>query len=85
LRLAHGVRLAASQRASHHPRQKLSHVEAGLDRIAVKLGEMHAIPLQARGCHQRVHARLRRAMAVITVSGLVGFLAGLSRRLIGKT
>jgi hypothetical protein len=55
--------------------QKVSHIEAELDKISLKVGEMHAILLQARGVR----------WAVIAVSGLVGFLAGISHWLIGKT
>jgi hypothetical protein len=54
--------------------QKVSHVEAELDKVAVKVDEMHAILLQARGVR----------WAVIAVAGLVGFLAGVSHWLIGK-
>ena len=55
--------------------QKVSHMEEELDRMSAKVDEMHAILLQARGVR----------WAVITVSGLVGFLAGVSHWLIGKT
>ena len=68
--------------ASLHPNerlaiveQKVSHMEAELDKVSVKVDEMHAILLQARGVR----------WAVIAVSGLVGFLAGISHWLIGKT
>jgi hypothetical protein len=48
--------------------QKVSHMEEELDKISAKVDEMHAILLQAKG--------VRRA--VIAVSGLVGFLTGIS-------
>ncbi len=54
--------------------QKVSHMEAELDKVAVKVDEMHAILLQARGVR----------WAIIAVSGLVGFLAGLSHWLLTK-
>jgi len=47
--------------------QKVSHVETELGRMAAKVDEMHAILLQPR-----------RALGVIAVSGLVGFLTGIS-------
>jgi hypothetical protein len=55
--------------------QKVSHVEAELAKVSRKVDEMHAILLQARGVR----------WAVIAVSGVVGFLAGISHWLIGKT
>jgi hypothetical protein len=54
--------------------QKVSHMEEELDRMSAKVDEMHAILLQAKGVR----------WAVIAVSGLVGFLAGLSHWLISK-
>jgi hypothetical protein len=54
--------------------QKVSHMEEELDRMSAKVDEMHAILLQARGVR----------WAVIAVSGLVGFLAGLSHWIISK-
>lgn len=54
--------------------QTVSHMEAELDKISAKVDEMHAILLQARGVR----------WAVIAVSGLVGFLTGLSHWLISK-
>jgi hypothetical protein len=54
--------------------QKVSHMEEELDKISAKVDEMHAILLQARGVR----------WAVIAVSGLVGFLAGISHWLISK-
>ena len=54
--------------------QKVSHMEEELDRMSAKVDEMHAILLQARGVR----------WAIIAVSGLVGFLAGLSHWLISK-
>ena len=64
--------------ASLHPNERLaiveekvSHMEQELD----KVDEMHAILLQAKGVR----------WAVIAVSGVVGFLAGISHWLIGKT
>jgi hypothetical protein len=70
--------------AGHEPRavierlavleQKVSHMEEELDRMSAKVDEMHAILLQAKGVR----------WAIIAVSGLVGFLAGLSHWLISK-
>src|SRR5262245_8704095 len=54
--------------------QKVSHMEEELDRMSAKVDEMHAILLQAKGVR----------WAIIAVSGLVGFLAGLSHWLISK-
>ena len=54
--------------------QKVSHMEEELDRMSAKVDEMHAILLQARGVR----------WAIIAVSGLVGFLAGISHWLISR-
>ncbi len=54
--------------------QKVSHMEEELDKMSAKVDEMHAILLQARGVR----------WAVIAVSGLVGFLAGISHWLIAR-
>jgi hypothetical protein len=54
--------------------QKVSHMEEELDKMSAKVDEMHAILLQARGVR----------WAVIAVSGLVGFLAGVSHWLIAR-
>ena len=54
--------------------QKVSHMEEELDRMSAKVDEMHAILLQAKGVR----------WAIIAVSGLVGFLIGLSHWLISK-
>jgi hypothetical protein len=54
--------------------QTVSHMEEELDKISAKVDEMHAILLQARGVR----------WAIIAVSGLVGFLTGLSHWLISK-
>ena len=54
--------------------QKVSHMEEELDRMSAKVDEMHAILLQAKGVR----------WAIIAVSGLVGFLAGLSHWFISK-
>jgi hypothetical protein len=54
--------------------QKVSHMEEELDKISAKVDEMHAILLQARGVR----------WAIIAVSGLVGFLTGISHWLISK-
>ena len=54
--------------------QKVSRMEQELDKMAAKVDEMHAILLQARGVR----------WAVIAVSGLVGFLVGISHWLISK-
>jgi hypothetical protein len=55
--------------------QRVSHMEEELDKISSKVDEMHAILLQAKGVR----------WAVIAVSGLVGFLTGISHWLISKT
>jgi hypothetical protein len=54
--------------------QRVSHMEEELDKISSKVDEMHAILLQAKGVR----------WAVIAVSGLVGFLTGISHWLISK-
>ena len=54
--------------------QKVSHMEEELDRMSAKVDEMHAILLQARGVR----------WAIIAVSGLVGFLVGISHWLISR-
>jgi hypothetical protein len=54
--------------------QRVSHMEAELARMSAKVDEMHAILLQARGVR----------WAVIAVSGLVGFLAGIAHWFVGK-
>jgi len=54
--------------------QKVTHMEDRLGKMSAKVDEMHAILLQARGVR----------WAVIAVSGLVGFLAGISHWLISK-
>jgi hypothetical protein len=54
--------------------QKVSHVETELARMSAKVDEMHAILLQAKGVR----------WAVIAVSGLVGFLTGISHWLLSK-
>ena len=54
--------------------QKVSHVEAELGRMSAKVDEMHAILLQARGVR----------WAIIAVSGLVGFVIGISQWIIAK-
>ncbi|HEY1361498.1 MAG TPA: hypothetical protein VGF60_04590 [Xanthobacteraceae bacterium] len=54
--------------------QKVSQMEAALEKVSIKVDEMHAILLQARGVR----------WAVIAVSGLVGFLAGILHWLLGK-
>jgi hypothetical protein len=55
--------------------QKVSHMGGELDKMAAKVDEMHAILLQARGVR----------WAVIAVSGLVGFVTGISHWLISRT
>jgi hypothetical protein len=50
-------------------------MEEELDRMAAKVDEMHAILLQARGVR----------WAIIAVSGLVGFLMGISHWLIARS
>jgi hypothetical protein len=54
--------------------QKVSHMQEQLDRMSAKVNEMHAILLQAKGVR----------WAVIAVSGLVGFVTGISHWLISK-
>jgi hypothetical protein len=55
--------------------QKVSHMEQELDKMSAKVDEMHAILLQARGVR----------WAIIAVSGLVGFVIGISHWLISRT
>jgi hypothetical protein len=55
--------------------QKVSHMDEELDKMSAKVDEMHTILLQARGVR----------WAVIAVSGLVGFLAGISHWIISKS
>ena len=55
--------------------QRVSHMEAELARMSAKVDEMHAILLQARGIR----------WAVITVSGIVGFLAGIAHWFVART
>ena len=55
--------------------QKVSHMEGEVAKMAAKVDEMHAILLQARGVR----------WAIIAVSGLVGFLAGISHWIIMKS
>jgi hypothetical protein len=54
--------------------QKVSHMEEALDKISTKVDEMHVILLQARGVR----------WAIIVVSGLVGFVTGISHWLVFK-
>jgi hypothetical protein len=54
--------------------QKVSHMEEALGKISAKVDEMHVILLQARGVR----------WAIIAVSGLVGFLTGISHWLVSK-
>jgi hypothetical protein len=49
-------------------------MEAELARMSAKVDEMHAILLQARGVR----------WAVIAVSGLVGFLAGIAHWFVAR-
>jgi hypothetical protein len=49
-------------------------MEEELDRMAAKVDEMHAILLQARGVR----------WAVIAISGLVGFLAGIAHWFVAR-
>jgi hypothetical protein len=55
--------------------QRSSHIEAEVTRISAKVDEMHAVLMQAKGVR----------WAVIAVSGLVGFVTGISHWLIWKT
>jgi hypothetical protein len=55
--------------------QKVSHMEGEVARMSAKVDEMHAILLQARGVR----------WAIIAVSGLVGFLTGISHWLIARS
>ena len=55
--------------------QKVTHMEGELGKMSTKVDEMHAILLQARGVR----------WAVIAVSGLVGFVTGISHWLIFRT
>jgi hypothetical protein len=54
--------------------QKVSHMEKELSKISVQVSEMHAILLQAKGVR----------WAVIAVSGLVGFVAGIAHWLLAR-
>jgi hypothetical protein len=54
--------------------QKVSHMEAELERMSGKVDEMHAILLQARGVR----------WAIIALAGLVGFLVGIAHWLVAK-
>jgi hypothetical protein len=49
-------------------------MEAELGRMSAKVDEIHAILMQAKGVR----------WAVITVSGLVGFLAGISHWIVSR-
>jgi hypothetical protein len=55
--------------------QRMTHVENELVRMAAKVDEMHAVLMQAKGVR----------WAVIAVSGLVGFLTGVSHWFLSKT
>jgi hypothetical protein len=55
--------------------QKVTHIEAELSRISGKVDDMHAVLMQARGVR----------WAVIAVSGLVGFLTGVSHWWVTKS
>jgi hypothetical protein len=54
--------------------QKVSHMEEALDKISAKVDEMHVILLQAKGVR----------WAIIAVSGLVGFVTGISHWPVSK-
>jgi hypothetical protein len=54
--------------------QKVSHMEAELDRMSGKVDEMHAVLMQARGVR----------WAIIAVSGLVGFLVGIAHWFVAR-
>ena len=54
--------------------QKVTNMEAELGRMSMKVDEMHAILLQARGVR----------WAIIAVSGLVGFLLGISQWIMSR-
>ena len=54
--------------------QRVSHIETQLVRMSAQIAEMHAVLMQARGVR----------WAIIAVSGLVGFLVGISHWLISK-
>jgi len=54
--------------------QKMSRIKTDHARMATKVDEMHAILLQAKGVR----------WAVIALSGLVGFVTGISQWLISK-
>jgi hypothetical protein len=55
--------------------QKVSHMEEKVSKMSAQVNEMHAILLQAKGVR----------WAVIAVSGLVGFITGISHWLISKS
>jgi hypothetical protein len=54
--------------------QKVSPMEEALDKISAKVDEMHVILLQAKGVR----------WAIIAVSGLVGFVTGISHWPVSK-
>jgi hypothetical protein len=54
--------------------QKVTHMEAELGRMSMKVDEMHAILLQARGVR----------WAIIAVSGLVGLLLGIAQWIMSR-
>jgi hypothetical protein len=55
--------------------QKVSHMEESVKKMSTQVGEMHAILLQAKGVR----------WAIVVVSGLVGFLTGISHWLLSKS
>src|ERR1700688_519974 len=66
--------LASFGRTPRHARAENAHVESELVRMAVKVDEMHAVLMQAKGVR----------WAIIAVSGLGAFLTGLSHWLIRR-
>lgn len=55
--------------------QKVSHMKIELDKVSLKVDEMHAILLQAKGVR----------WTVIAVSGLAGLCTGLSHWIFSKS
>jgi FtsP/CotA-like multicopper oxidase with cupredoxin domain len=55
--------------------QKVSHMEEKVDKISIQVSEMHSILLQAKGVR----------WTIVVVSGLVGFVTGISHWLLSKS
>ena len=55
--------------------QRVAHVESELARMSAKVDDMHSVIMQAKGVR----------WALVAISGLVGFLTGISQWLMAKT